>query len=161
MVSTIRYHGYLISTPGRQRQEDFCEFKASQVCIENSRTARTTLERPCLKQANKKNLKNFFPSFIVYWCTINARHYVIIRGSLVGIQICFTVLCEVKRPTLKLATSSSGSPYKRMQNPMWIFNPSTVRGEGESEEGRWIFVSLKLVWSTQRNPASKRKKQYK
>lgn len=74
-----------------------------------------------------------------------------------GIQICFTGLLELKRPTLKLAISSSGNPYKRMQNPMWAFNPSTVRGRGKEGREGWIFVSLKLVWSTQRNPTSKRK----
>jgi hypothetical protein len=42
--STARYGGIYPFIPalGRQRQEDFCEFKASQVYILSFRTARTT-----------------------------------------------------------------------------------------------------------------------
>jgi hypothetical protein len=46
----------LIPTPGRQRQVDLCEFKASLVYRVNSRTARATLRNPVSK-TNKQERK--------------------------------------------------------------------------------------------------------
>ena len=71
----------LILALGRQGQVDLCEFKASLVYKESSRTARAVTERnPVLKNKNKtdiiltqKNFLNWFfhTLFVLIKCTIN------------------------------------------------------------------------------------------
>ena len=54
--SRVWWHMFLILALGSQRQVDLCEFEASLVYIESSRTARTIIQRnPILKtkQQNK------------------------------------------------------------------------------------------------------------
>lgn len=48
----------LSSTFVKKKQENFCEFKADLIYILSPRTSQGYMERPCLKQANKRTPKN-------------------------------------------------------------------------------------------------------
>jgi hypothetical protein len=53
----------LIPALGRQRQADLCEFEASLVYRESSRTPRAKTEKPCLGKIKRTDLKSFLSHF--------------------------------------------------------------------------------------------------
>ena len=67
----------LIPVLGRQKQGDLCEFEASLVFMVSFRTARTTLERPCL-ETNKQTNKDLPILFYVCGC-FSCMHVCVLR----------------------------------------------------------------------------------
>ena len=57
-MSQVWWCSPLMPAPGRQKQSELCEFEATLVYRDNSRTAKATQKNPVLNNNNNININN-------------------------------------------------------------------------------------------------------